>query len=383
MQNDQKNLIIENNTTNSSDICERCKNAPVSLVCPECTPFHNYCKKCDSIVHELPSRINHQRSTVQNSNESENKQNYQTFIQKNDPHSQEELIITSPSRNTYQLESEINPNNFQIQKECLSNIPIINSTHEEILSNSMNINNIPIINNENILSYPKTPQRSHINVDILNNQSQNDEKINNNLEYIEIPQKNRDQEYSKTYTKEYVMELQNIHQKEKDELLFKISSLENTLERVKNTFNEQVKKMQANQKKLKDFQCFKKYINDMCYFSKLRKNNIKKPKKKKIFIERKEYELEDTENINYYLNKFNKENSKVGNEKEKEELNQSDEVFENFDLEINDDDEESFNHKKNIMSFKYNENNNKGDENGNIFIKTKSGMKDNSILLMK
>ena len=137
------------------------------------------------------------------------------------------------------------------------------------------------------------------------------------------------------------------------------------------------------QKKLKDFQCFKKYINDKCYISKLRKNNIKKPKKKKIFIERKEYELEDTENINYYLNKFNKENSKVGNEKEKEELNQSDEVFENFDLEINDDDEESFNHKKNIMSFKYNENNNKGDENGNIFIKTKSGMKDNSILLMK
>ena len=243
MKNDQKSLIIENNF---SDICERCKNAPVSLICPECTPFHNYCKRCDKIVHELPSRTNHERSTNPNSKISDNKSNYQ--IQKIDHLSQNELIITSPSRNNYQLEPEINQNFFNHQKEHLSNIPIINNSHEEILSNSMNINNIPIMTNENVLSYPKTPQRSHINVDILNNQSSDEMEINNNnLEYIEMPKKNNDQIYIKTFTKEYVMELQNIHQKEKNELLFKISSLENALERVKNSFNEQVKKMQANQ----------------------------------------------------------------------------------------------------------------------------------------
>ena len=70
-----------------------------------------------------------------------------------------------------------------------------------------------------------------------------------NLDFIEIPNKFKEEGYKKTYTKEYILELQNIHQKEKNELLFKISSLENTLDRIKNSFNEQIKNLQKEQSK--------------------------------------------------------------------------------------------------------------------------------------
>jgi hypothetical protein len=45
---------------------------------------------------------------------------------------------------------------------------------------------------------------------------------------------------TKVYTREYVNELKNIFEKEKQELIFKNSSLQNNLDRLKNSFGEQV-----------------------------------------------------------------------------------------------------------------------------------------------
>lgn len=45
---------------------------------------------------------------------------------------------------------------------------------------------------------------------------------------------------TKIYTREYVNELKNIFEKEKQELIFKNSSLQNNLDRLKNSFGEQV-----------------------------------------------------------------------------------------------------------------------------------------------
>ena len=58
---EQKNEIIEYQKSNNINICERCKNAEVELICEECSPFHKFCKKCDNIIHQLPSRLNHIR----------------------------------------------------------------------------------------------------------------------------------------------------------------------------------------------------------------------------------------------------------------------------------------------------------------------------------
>jgi hypothetical protein len=126
-------------------------------------------------------------------------------------------------------------NNLLSQKPDLNN----NIPKEEIsnyINNEKNIgnNNIP----QMIEKSPRNSLFSGENLDINNL---------NDMEYIDIIQKNRDEDYKKTYSKEYILELQNIHQKEKNELLFKISSLENTLERIKISFNAQIKKMLMNQ----------------------------------------------------------------------------------------------------------------------------------------
>ena len=40
----------------NTNLCERCKNAEIVLICEECSPFHNYCQKCDAVIHELSDK---------------------------------------------------------------------------------------------------------------------------------------------------------------------------------------------------------------------------------------------------------------------------------------------------------------------------------------
>ena len=95
-QNDElKNLIIEYPPNNNKDLCERCKNAQVVLICPECSPFHNYCHNCDEIIHQLPSRINHNRTTI--ANNSNNDRNNQMYLKHNN--SSQNIIINNPNSN--------------------------------------------------------------------------------------------------------------------------------------------------------------------------------------------------------------------------------------------------------------------------------------------
>ena len=250
-QNDElKNLIIEYPPNNNKDLCERCKNAQVVLICPECSPFHNYCHNCDEIIHQLPSRINHNRTTI--SNNSNNDRNNQMYLKHNN--SSQNIIINNhnpndkyntislQNRTTYQISNSHSAQNLFQENPDINNI--INS--EEI---PQYINNNPNLNEYNNIAQilEKSHQNSFFTGEILNNQSENVDLNNlNNIDYIEIERKNRDDDYKKTYTKEYILELQNIHQKEKNELLFKISSLENALERIKTSFNDQIKKIQSD-----------------------------------------------------------------------------------------------------------------------------------------
>ena len=249
------NLIIDYPQINNINLCERCKNAEATVICSECSPFHTYCHECDEIIHHLISRINHNRKNISNNNS--NPPSYQKHNR-----SSQNIILNNPFEN-----DNININNISLQNRPTYQISNSNSAKnlfQEMQDITNNINNEEMrkyINNNNILSpnyndnnndntipQNRKSQNSFLYGDILNNQSINADLNNlNNIDYIEVPQKNRDEDFKKTYTKEYILELQNIHQKEKNELLFKISSLENAIERIKNSFNEQIKKMQLNQ----------------------------------------------------------------------------------------------------------------------------------------
>ena len=42
-------------------ICERCQTEEVAVICHTCHPFHNFCHRCDSIIHSMKLKTNHIR----------------------------------------------------------------------------------------------------------------------------------------------------------------------------------------------------------------------------------------------------------------------------------------------------------------------------------
>ena len=179
---------VSNNDISTYKLCERCKREQATINCSQCSPLQNFCKKCDSVIHSLPSKISHIRN------------NLNTFDVKN-PIEINNNINPDLSTN-YISKSNLN-SNYNIKPEI-----------------QINTSNNPI--DSNPLYYLPS----------------------SNLQYIEQPNRIRSNDFKQTFTKDYVTELNNIHLKEKNELLFKISSLENTLNRLKNTLGEHINKMQ-------------------------------------------------------------------------------------------------------------------------------------------
>ena len=225
---EQKNEIFDFQKLNNTNLCERCKNAEIVLICEECSPFHNYCQKCDAMIHELPSRLNHTRQNLLN-NISDKQLFKCNYNNKSSPNLLIKQKICEEKINNLinDVKKEISKENEQ---ECINEDNSNNGDNQEIQNEEIPNYNEDT-NNENYIYYNnEIPQTIQENI--------------KNLEYIEIPNIFKEEGYKKTYTKEYILELQNIHQKEKNELLFKISSLENTLDRIKNSFNEQIKTLQ-------------------------------------------------------------------------------------------------------------------------------------------
>ena len=223
---EQKNAKVDyTKIDNNNNLCERCKNAKIMLTCEECSPFHNFCQKCDGIIHQLPSRMNHIRQNIyQNINS-------QMLFKCNYNNSPSSNMLIKQKITEEKINNLINDVNNEISKE-----PELEQ--ENNIEENLNIYDTQNIQNEEINDYNN-------NTNIPQVLSENI----NEIDLIKIPNDSLDEKYKKTFTKEYILELQNIHQKEKNELLFKISSLENTLERIKISFNDQLKSLQKEQSK--------------------------------------------------------------------------------------------------------------------------------------
>ena len=46
--------------------CERCQAEEVAIICHTCQPYHNFCHRCDSIIHSMKLKTNHVRETIYN-----------------------------------------------------------------------------------------------------------------------------------------------------------------------------------------------------------------------------------------------------------------------------------------------------------------------------
>ena len=147
---EQKNEIIDFQKSNKINLCERCKNADIVLICEECSPFHYFCQKCDSIIHQLPSRLNHIRQ-----NAYENISNKLLFKCKYNNKSASNILL-----------------NQKISEEKINNL--INDVNKEI-SNENEFENI----NENYLNDNK--DNFDFNIRYLTESKSN--KSNNNINF--------------------------------------------------------------------------------------------------------------------------------------------------------------------------------------------------------
>ena len=171
--------------------CERCQIENANIVCQLCQPFHYFCQRCDSIVHSMRVKSSHKR------------QNISSFINK-------------------ALNSSFNDNNnFSTAK-------------------------FGEINNElNLPSSAKkyfrtlTPKKQRV---IYNNKLNDKDNISSNNDYI--INNNNCPISNDGYSKDYLYEINRIHNKEKEALQYKIDTLENNIDRLKLNFQNELKLME-------------------------------------------------------------------------------------------------------------------------------------------
>ena len=240
---EENNIKLEN-----INICQRCKNNRVTLFCEKCKPFHFFCNQCDTAIHELPLRKTHRRIPIDSFQSS-------TIVQKSND-------ISTPN---------ITLNKFFTPKNMSNNS--VNNNMNNI--NNMADNNNNYKNNKNdALSYidqtfySKTPKRPLLNHSYTYVYNSNGNAIGIGAD-----------ECKKVYSKDYVNELNIMHDKEKEELIYKITTLENTLNRIKSSLNDQMAQMKMLQD-LKEKECNDK-IEQIKIEYQLKMNNIEKEKEYK------------------------------------------------------------------------------------------------------
>ena len=57
-------IDIENSNIQSQQLCNRCKVKQGEYFCNECSPFNFFCSNCDTFIHSLPSKRNHNRELI-------------------------------------------------------------------------------------------------------------------------------------------------------------------------------------------------------------------------------------------------------------------------------------------------------------------------------
>ena len=203
-KNNQKFEIIK--------ICERCKNRRANLYCERCKPFHYFCNQCDTSIHELPLRKIHCRIPIE--------------------YFRNSLAINEDVNKNISSNRYYSPRNYSYKSLSLNNnINYNNDIYNYKFNNDNNEHN-------NSISYVnKTLASNSPNNGFTSERYTYAYNINGIAKGIE-PNENR-----KIYSKDYVNELNIMHDKEKEGLKYKITTLENTVNRLKSSLNEQLTNM--------------------------------------------------------------------------------------------------------------------------------------------
>lgn len=203
-------------------VCERCATKESEFFCSQCQPLKNFCGSCDVNVHSLITKKAHQRTKLNDNKEQFN-------------------INTETATTNYMTSSKMDfrENKFTTQQR-------VNSPSRSRSSKRRQIERERYASPEN-----------HFTSGYFNKQNFNPTNLGEMYQkfpvstsnYLNSPVSNihhtcRDKTPIKSsnghFSKQYVQELKAIFDKEKEELIHKNVAINNNLERLKSTLNDQV-----------------------------------------------------------------------------------------------------------------------------------------------
>ena len=265
--------------------CQRCLNSEVSLICAHCPTINRICSLCDKKIHNIPSKLNHNRIPIENITINMNENI--SFENKKEPN---ESIISKDNKQNILIENNLNEGEMgesNINEENKNNIKncsaILNNNNSSLTIDNMNLNfnnntnNISGINqslsnnNQNEIipnkynsttyylnNYQSKSTKNigqniseNYNINFNNHKNNNSNNIDNasNLKLNSVF--NKKLLLADNYSKDYINEIKKIFKKEKDELEYKNKVLESSINRLKIEFNEQIsyltKELENNQ----------------------------------------------------------------------------------------------------------------------------------------
>ena len=288
-------IDIENSNIQSQQLCNRCKVKQGEYFCNECSPFNIFCSNCDTFIHSLPSKRNHNRELIPqkiiynetNQNEStlpfsirsiqSNLNSNSQFISQNPTYVYENNLknkndsktYINDIKNIYEGEKEeLYNKNFILQKQLNDTqkkyesqiLDLKNSLNEIKAKNEMEIKNI-IENHEIELKRIVNEKDNQINYLYNHNfelEKANDELVTKVNQYSDLMNKNkfgfgdkmnnyentiyslqRDNDNMKDFYEKKINFFSQNFSTEKNQI---IKSYEDTLEQLNNNYNDSKEK---------------------------------------------------------------------------------------------------------------------------------------------
>ena len=288
-------IDIENSNIQSQQLCNRCKVKQGEYFCNECSPFNIFCSNCDTFIHSLPSKRNHNRELIPqkiiynetNQNEStlpfsirsiqSNLNSNSQFISQNPTYVYENNLknkndsktYINDIKNIYEGEKEeLYNKNFILQKQLNDTqkkyesqiLDLKNSINEIKAKNEMEIKKI-IENHENELKRIVNEKDNQINYLYNHNfelEKANDELVTKVNQYSDLMNKNkfgfgdkmnnyentiyslqRDNDNMKDFYEKKINFFSQNFSTEKNKI---INSYEDTLEQLNNNYNDSKEK---------------------------------------------------------------------------------------------------------------------------------------------
>ncbi len=288
-------MDIENSNIQSQQLCNRCKVKQGEYFCNECSPFNIFCSNCDTFIHSLPSKRNHNRELIPqkiiynetNQNEStlpfsnrsiqSNLNSNSQFISQNPIYVYENNLknkndsktYINDIKNIYEGEKEeLYNKNFILQKQLNDTqkkyesqiLDLKNSINEIKAKNEMEIKNI-IKNHETELKRIVNEKDNQINYLYNHNfelEKANDELVTKVNQYSDLMNKNkfgfgdkmnnyentiyslqRDNDNMKDFYEKKINFFSQNFSTEKNKI---INSYEDTLEQLNNNYNDSKEK---------------------------------------------------------------------------------------------------------------------------------------------